>query len=56
MLKLKADRIEAKVIKMKQYEEFLEMVKDNNEEFNDLKEIVVRYDTLSGSNESLKKK
>jgi hypothetical protein len=49
-------RIEAKVKKMKQYEEFLERVKElNSDDFSELKEILLRYNTLKESHETLKK-
>lgn len=55
MLRKKADKIEAKVQKMKQFEEFLEKVKERNDEFTELKEILLRYNTLNESNLSLRK-
>ena len=53
MLRKKADKIEAKVQKMKQFEDFLEKVKERNDEFSELKEILLRYNTLNDSNSNL---
>jgi chromosome segregation ATPase len=50
----KAGRIERKVHLMKKYDDFLERVKDNNQdEFAELQDILSRYKQLQGKNEEL---
>ena len=50
----KADKIERKMKAMKKFELFLERVKENNpDEFQELHDILSRYQTLKASNERL---
>ena len=50
----KADKIERKMKAMKKFEMFLERVKENNpDEFQELHDILSRYQTLKASNERL---
>jgi len=52
----KAIGLRNKVEAMKEYENFLKMVKEQNQdEFNELNDIVSRYNTLSESNKKLQK-
>jgi Domain of unknown function (DUF4200) len=51
----RAEKIEEKVDRMKQYEEFLERVKEAHpDEFQELNDILARYKTLSDSNAKLR--
>jgi hypothetical protein len=53
----KAEKIEAKVHSMKQFESFLEKVKDANpDEFSELIDILSRYKQLVSKNDELKLK
>jgi len=53
-LSAKADKIERKMKAMKKFELFLERVKENNpDEFQELHDILSRYQTLKASNERL---
>jgi hypothetical protein len=53
-LTAKADKIERKMKAMKKFEMFLERVKENNpDEFQELHDILSRYQTLKASNERL---
>lgn len=53
-MQAKADRIERKVKAMKKFESFLERVKEQNtDEFQELHDILSRYNTLKSSNERL---
>jgi chromosome segregation ATPase len=55
-LKDKYNRVERKVEAMKEYEDFLQMVKNAHpDEYNELNDIVNRYNTLHESNQKLQK-
>lgn len=54
MLKEKYNRVERKVEAMREYEDFLQKVKNEHpDEYNELQDIVNRYNTLYESNQKL---
>ena len=56
MLKKKAERIESKKQAIMKYENFLEEVqKENTDEFQEVNDILTRYDTLVRENQKLDK-
>lgn len=56
-LKDKNEALEREVARMRKYEEYLERIKEkNSEDFPDITDILVRYDTLMNSYENLMKR
>ena len=54
ILREKSARIEMKVEAMRKYETYLERVKECNDEYSELSDILARHETLEKSNKKLK--